>query len=75
MLKIFDFRLVWNPREYKNAIQHDAYTCENFENSVGWPTKRLSEPNNFIGSVLNENNQITETCPVKCRRNQDWEYC
>jgi len=68
-------RQVWNPWGYKNAIQHDAYTCENFENSVGWPTKRPSEPNNFMGAVLKENNQITEKCPIKCRRNQNWEYC
>ena len=66
---------MWNPWGYKNAIQHDAYTCEQFENSVGWPKKRPSEPNNFMGSVLTENHQLTEICPIKCRRNPNWEYC
>jgi len=68
-------RLVWNPWGHRNALQHDAYTCHNFKNTVGWPTKRPMEPNNFIGSVVRENNRITQKCPIKCRRNRHWEYC
>ena len=67
--------MVWNPWGHRNAFQHDAYTCEKFHNTIGWPTKRLMDPNNFVGSVVKENVALTQKCPVKCRRDPEWEYC
>ena len=68
-------RLVWNPWGHTNVFQHDAYTCEKFQDTVGWPTKRQSGPNNFVGSVVKENRSLVEKCPIRCRRNPQWEYC
>ena len=74
-LSISNSRLVWKPWGRRNALQHDAYSCEKFNNSIGWPTKRLMEPNNFVASVVRENVTLTEKCPEKCRRQPEWEFC
>ena len=74
-LSISNSRLVWKPWGRRNAFQHDAYSCEKFNNSIGWPTKRLMEPNNFVASVVRENVTLTEKCPLKCRRHPEWEFC
>ena len=72
---LINSRWIWKPWAYKYAFQHDAYSCEVFNNTIGWPTKRLMEPNNFVASVVISNMTLTEKCPVKCRRNPEWEYC
>ena len=70
-----NFRWVWKPWANKFAFQHDAYSCETFNNTIGWPTQRLMEPNNFVASVVKDNVTLTEKCPLKCRRHPEWEYC
>ena len=69
------FRWVWRTWGWNNAFQHDAYSCEKFNTSVGWPTQRLVQGNNFVGSVILQNVTLDEKCPVPCRRKPDWEYC
>ena len=59
-------------------MQHDAYTCKQYSGTHGFPTKRLEEPNNFVASVIKENHELKDECPVKCRRQgheSDWERC
>ena len=71
-------RWIWKTWGWKSAFQHDAYSCETFNNkgiSIGWPTQRLIEPNNFVASPVNENITLLEKCPLKCRRRPEWEYC
>ena len=75
-ISIFDIhRAIWNTWGWNNAFQHDAYSCIRFNSSVGWPTKRLMEPNNFVASVIKQNHTLNEKCPITCRRNPEWEYC
>ena len=69
------FRNVWQRFGHKRSMQHDAYLCKQYRGSIGWPTKRLIEPNNFVGSVIEENHTLSEKCPIECRRHPDWEYC
>ena len=69
---------VWNVfGSPNNTMQHDSYTCQWFKGSVGWPTQRKIEPNNFVGAIIAENLTLNKTCPKECRRKNkdDWEYC
>ena len=70
-----NYRWIWRPWGRKFAFQHDAYHCKVFNNTVGWPTQRLMESNNFVASVVLQNSTLTEKCPVECRRYPEWEYC
>ena len=61
-----------------NTLQHDSYMCKNYPGSLAWPTKRLVDrPNNFVGSIVNENAQLTIVCPKACRakNNPHWKFC
>ena len=59
------------------AMQHDSYTCHLYPHTIGWPTRRRNEPNNFVASVTSDNATLWTKCPKKCRRkgHMDWEYC
>ena len=59
------------------AMQHDSYTCHLYPHTIGWPTQRRNEPNNFVASVTSDNATLWTKCPKKCRRkgHMDWEYC
>ena len=57
------------------AMQHDAYLCADWPGSIGWPTQRLMEPNNYVASVVSDNHTFIHRCPKRCRRNIEWEYC
>ena len=70
-----NFRWIWRPWGKRFAFQHDSYHCKVFENTIGWPTQRLMEPNNYAAAVKLENYTLTEKCPVECRRKAEWEYC
>lgn len=69
-------RYVWKWAK-KDALQHDAYSCKIFPGTVGFPTQRRNESNNFIASVYSQNMYLWEKCPYKCRpkEHKDWEYC
>ena len=52
--------------------------CASFPGSIGFPTQRLNEINNFVGSVVIKNRKLKKNCPRKCRRKgheEDWIYC
>ena len=59
------------------AMQHDSYTCHTYPHTIGWPTRRRNEPNNFVASVFSDNATLWTKCPKKCRRkgHMDWNYC
>ena len=74
-LRKFYFRVVWKTFGRHQVMQHDSYLCKFYKGSVGFPTRRLMQPNNFVGAVENENITIKRKCPVECRRKFDWQYC
>ena len=59
------------------CLQHDSYLCKRYPGSVPWPTQRLMEPNNYVGSVVVQNYTLRDVCPKECRPkdHQDWTYC
>ena len=67
---------VW-PWARKVSVQHDSYTCSQFPGSVGFPTARSKEPNNFVGAVVSEGHELWQQCPEQCRRqdHMDWSNC
>ena len=72
---IFSFRYVWKRFGKRMSMQHDAYLCQQWPGSIGWPTQRLMEPNNYVASIANDNATLVHKCPRKCRRRLEWEYC
>ena len=71
---------MWPAVQY-DQLGHDAYTCEKYLNSRGFPTRR---PDNFqhVGQVY-ENGQPRQSditgwmdveVPILCRRNPAWKY-
>ena len=66
---------VWNPWGMKSSVQHDSYTCDQYPGSIGFPTQRLMEPNNYVASVWNDAEMIAKKCPPRCRRYPSWLYC
>ena len=69
---------VWKVFEgAKNTFQHDSYLCKQYRGSVAWPTQRLTGPNNFVGSIVNEYITLKTKCPQNCRPKSrpKWEYC
>ena len=70
------WRYVWRRFGRRSSLQHDAYLCQlNGYQTVGWPTKRLMEPNNFVAAPVLLNVTLEQKCPMLCRRHPDWEYC
>ena len=67
-------RYVWT-RFKRLSMQHDAYLCQDWPGSIGWPTQRLMEPNNYVASVVIDNGTLIHRCPKQCRRKIEWEYC
>ena len=69
-------RYLW-PWAKWNAISHDSYTCQKFPRTQAFPTQRKMEKNNFVASVIADNDMMKKVCPLKCRPKDhpDWEYC
>lgn len=67
---------VW-PWAKRLSLGHDSYLCHKYPYTRGFPTQRKKEPNNFMASVVNENNTLWKICPVKCRpaTHKDWLHC
>ena len=67
---------VW-PWARDDSLEHDSYTCHIFPRSVGFPTERRDEPENFVGNAVSENSHLWRICPLQCRRKgqPDWQYC
>ena len=74
MLRLY----VW-PWAKEDAMEHDSYSCNLFPNSIGFPTERKDEPENFVGSIVNFNvkNHLWTVCPEECRRKDhpEWDHC
>ena len=68
-------KYVWNTWGRKSSLQHDSYLCDQFPGSIGFPTKRIMGPNNYVASVWKEKDFLRKRCPVKCRRQTGWVYC
>ena len=54
------------------------FRCDLFPNSIGFPTARKNEGNNFVAAVVSNVNKLWKKCPRVCRRKghlDDWEYC
>lgn len=66
---------LWADWGNRMTLQHDAYTCAKFPDSIGFPTQREEGPNNFVQAVFKEGNSLKEKCPERCRRRLEWEYC
>ena len=70
-------RFVW-PYINGRTLAHDSYNCVQLRinHTKGFPTERLEEPMNFVGSVQDEFSEpMMDICPPPCRHNQDWMYC
>ena len=65
-------KYVWHRWGKASSVQHDSYLCEQYPGSIGFPTQRLIEPNNYVASVWNDKEIIEKKCPLKCRRNPQW---
>ena len=67
---------VW-PWAQEDVMEHDSYSCNIFPNSIGFPTERMDEPENFVGGVVSVNNRLWTVCPQECRRknHSEWEHC
>ena len=69
---------VW-PWGKNMAMEHDSYRCHVYKNSIGFPTQRKDEVNNFVASVVSVQglDHLWQKCPEQCRRkgHQDWDYC
>ena len=73
---IFVRRYVWRRFGKRFSLQHDAYLCQLFSyKTVGWPTKRVIEPNNFVAAPVLLNATLEIKCPLLCRRHPSWEFC
>lgn len=68
-------KYVWHPWGRASSVQHDSYLCKYFPGSIGFPTRRKMEPNNYVASVWKDGEQIAKKCPKECRRHPDWIYC
>ena len=68
-------RYVWLGWAKRMAVQHDSYLCKDYRGTLGFPTQRLMEPNNFVAAVVKDNATLTKKCPVQCRRYKEWEHC
>ena len=70
-------RYVWGWAK-QVSMQHDSYTCGLYSGSIGFPSPRRNQTNNFVASVVNQNMYLWRKCPRQCRRRgheDDWEYC
>ncbi|TRY79475.1 hypothetical protein TCAL_06560 [Tigriopus californicus] len=73
-------KYVW-PWAQELALVHDSFNCDKFRTPFtrAFPTQRLYELNNFVGSIRYspEYQTLWETCPENCRPKDhpDWEYC
>ena len=70
-------RFVW-PYINGRTLAHDSYNCVQLRinHTKGFPTQRLEEPMNFVGSVQDELGEpMMIICPPPCRHNKDWKYC
>lgn len=60
------------------TLAHDSYNCVQLRinETKGFPSQRLEEPMNFVGSVQDYFAEpMMQVCPPPCRRNPDWKYC
>ena len=66
--------LIRSDQFYKKDL---LFRCDAYPNSIGFPTERKNEANNFVAGC-SDGNYLWKKCPRKCRREghvDDWEYC
>ena len=54
------------------------FRCDKYPDTIGFPSKRSPQSNNFIGAIVASYHwQMWEKCPENCGRvdHHDWEYC
>jgi hypothetical protein len=68
-------KYVWQTWGHASSVQHDSYLCAEYPGSIGFPTQRKMEPNNYVASVWKDREMIQKKCPSKCRRKPEWIYC
>jgi len=66
---------VWRTWGKRSSVQHDSFFCEKFTGSIGFPTQRLIEKNNYVAAVWNDGEILKKKCPKPCRRYPDWIHC
>lgn len=69
-------RYIWRWAR-KDCLSHDAFHCSKFSKTKPFPTKRILQPNNFVGAVTSDNYVLESECPEKCRpaAQKDWTFC
>ena len=85
LAKFFSFLKLLYGNLFENFIlgrvlAHDSYNCGflNINKTKGFPTQRLEEPSNFVGSNSGKmGSPMLEVCPPPCRPfdHKDWIYC
>ena len=62
-----------------DSLQHDSYSCKLFNGTTGFPSQRIKEHENFVGSAVSmpSYNQLWSVCPEDCRRegHPEWHHC
>lgn len=70
--------IVW-PHAAQDSVAHDSYTCNNYPDSIPFPTRRdnLTYVGMIYGWRENQKHPLEKPCPEKCRPSEhpDWEYC
>ncbi len=61
------------PWAHHNMMSHDAYLCQEFKNTIPFPTQREKGLRNLVGALPNLSQE--KTCPEQCRKEPDWTYC
>ena len=61
-------------------MQHDGYQCQNYSDTIPFPTQRdLRDRNNFVGRPAHilKRDLWNMTCPQQCRpvEHLNWTYC
>ncbi|XP_076031907.1 uncharacterized protein LOC143019810 [Oratosquilla oratoria] len=76
----FALRTYLYPAIQGQVLEHDAFYCKRFKNSVPFPSQR-DPSGDFIGARAYRqeyrNEKINKKCPVECRpaKHPEWEYC
>ena len=55
-----------------------SFRCNVYPNSIGFPTERENETNNYVAAIVSNEDRLWEKCPEECRREgrvSEWEYC
>ena len=63
---------------FKWIHQFPYFRCDKYSGSIGFPSERINESNNFVGANDSpDESKIWLECPEKCRRKDhlEWKFC